>query len=119
MIMSYSVKMKNKRVLKNIEILNLLANCKKCMRTNIIKSGSKDLIASICECIDNVLSNNAKLTPQDRQILYKYKSPLRKIIKKSSLEKKKKILIQKGGFLQFLIPIAISAISSLIGDAIT
>ena len=86
------------------------------MRNNIIKTGSKELIACICECVDNVLRNNVKISPKVRQNLYKYKGALRKIIKKSSLEKKKKILVQKGGFLEYLIPIAVSAISSLIGN---
>lgn len=111
--------MSNKRVQRNLEILKVLSSCKKCMRNNIIKTGSKELIASICECIDNVLSNNAKLTADDRHNLYKYKGALRKLIKKSSLKKKKKILLQQGGFLEYLIPAAISAISSLIGNAIS
>lgn len=111
--------MSNKRVQRNFEILQVLSSCKKCMRNHIIKTGSKDLIASICECIDNVLSNNAKLTSEERQNLYKYKAVLRKLVKKSSLEKKKKLLVQKGGFLEYLIPAAISAISSLIGNAIS
>jgi len=40
-------------------------------------------------------------------------------IEKSKLRNKKEILIQKGGFLQFLIPAVISGITSIISSYIS
>jgi hypothetical protein len=108
-----------KRIENNLEILKTLSSCKKCLRTTIVQKGSKELVAAICECVDNLLNNNVPISDSDREKLHKYKGALRKLVKKSSLVKKKKILIQNGGFLQFLIPAAISALGGIISDAIT
>ena len=43
---------------------------------------------------------------------------LRKIVQKSTLKEKKKILVQHGGFLQYLIPAAITGISEIISSLI-
>ena len=104
---------------KNLEILKTISSCKKCLRTSIVHKGSKELIASICECIDNLLNKNIPVSDNDRKKMHKYRGAMRKLVQKSKLVEKKKILKQNGGFLQFLIPAAISALGGIISDAIT
>ena len=41
-----------------------------------------------------------------------------KLVQKSTLKQKKKILVQQGGFLEYLIPAAISGITSIISSFI-
>lgn len=106
------------RVKRNLHLLSSIAACKKCLRNSIIQKGSKDFIESIIECIDNLLQNNIPLSESEFEKVSKYKSTLRKLVKKSSLVDKKKLLTQRGGFLQFLLPAAVSIISSLVSDAI-
>ena len=55
----------------------------------------------------------------DFQKLKKYKTCLRKLVKKSNLASKKKILVQNGGFLQFLIPAVITGISEIVSSLIS
>ena len=105
------------RVKRNLHLLTSIASCKKCLRNTIIQKGSKDFINSIIECVDNLLRDNIKLGESEFKKVQKAKSTLRKLVKKSSLTEKKKLLIQKGGFLQYLIPAAVSVISSLISNA--
>jgi hypothetical protein len=105
------------RVKRNLHLLTSIASCKKCLRNSIIQKGSKDFINSIIECIDNLLRENIPLEESEFKKVAKSKSTLRKLVKKSSLAEKKKLLIQKGGFLQFLLPAAVSVISSLISNA--
>lgn len=106
------------RIKNNLELLKVVSKCKKNLRCDIIKKGSKDFILSICELVDNLLRNNIKLSKSEYEKMYKYKPTLRKIVKKSPLKQKKRLISQKGGFLQFLIPAAITALGSIISDVI-
>ena len=77
------------------------------------------MIKSICEAALNLLKGNIHLTDNQKQKLAKFKNTIRRLASKSNLSDKKKIIIQKGGFLEFLVPALISGITSLIGDFIT
>ena len=99
---------------KNLESLKLLSDCKKKIRNNIIKKGKRDLILSINECVVNTLNGNVKLTTDEKEKLKKFKYTLRNLLKKKSISKKKQILIQQGGFLQVLLPSAITLIGTII-----
>ena len=93
--------------------LCLLKKCNKPTHTSIIQSADKELINTICECILNCLNGNVDLSKEDKQKLYRYKTSMRDLMKKTKLplKKKKQILIQKGsGFL----PIILSAVLSLL-----
>ena len=87
------------KVKRNFESLKLISCCPKKLRNSIIKGGSKDLIETICECILNLLNGNVNLNETDKQKLEKHKTSLRNLLKRKSLKEKKKVLIQKGGFL--------------------
>ena len=80
----------------------------------MIKKGEKDRILSINECVINTLNGNITLSPKEKLKLKKFKYSLRKLLKNKSIQKKKKILIQEGGFLQILLPNAISLITTLL-----
>jgi hypothetical protein len=101
------------------DILSVLGKCKIKLRKAIIKNADKDLIDAISQCVFNLLSGNIQMNELEKKNLAKYKTTLRKIATKSSLKSKKRILVQKGGFLQFLIPAAITGISSIISSLIT
>jgi hypothetical protein len=96
---------------KQKDLLLTLAHCKKKIRTAILQNADRQLIEAICECIYNLLKGNIELKETDKENLYKYRHILRKLVKRSNLKQKKKIIIQKGGFLQYLIPAAITGIS--------
>ena len=98
----------------NLDTLKLLCDCKKKLKNSIIKKGKKDLIQAINECVLNTLNGNIDLDPKDIKKLEKFKYSLRKLIKKKSIKLKKKILLQEGGFLQVLLPSAITFIGTLI-----
>ena len=94
--------------------LKLSCDCKKKIKHNILKRGKRDLILAINECVLNTLNGNVELTKKEREKLEKFKYSLRKLLKKKSIQYKKKILLQEGGFLQVLLPSAISLIGSLL-----
>ena len=108
------------RVSKNKNYLCLLSNCKNKLRKAIVSNSNRDQIYSVCECILNVSNGNIKLKKEDFNKLRKYRKFFKKLlIRKGSLQEKKKLLIQRGGFLQFLIPAVISGISSIVAAAIS
>jgi len=87
-------------IIKQQELLKVLASSKGNMRKVILQNADKKLIAAICEIIYNLLEQNLDINTSDLEKLKKYKHTFRKLIKKSDLKTKKKILVQNGGFLQ-------------------
>jgi len=95
--------------------LQLLKVCPKKLRKNLLKKLPTTCVKAICECSLNVLKGNVPLTKHQKTCLKKHKSTLRRLAdKKSPLYTKRKLIVQKGGFLGVLIPAAISAISGLV-----
>lgn len=109
---------KFKRVIKYKKLLEILPRCNKKVFNKIIKNSKKEFIYTICECVLNVLKGNIKISKKSLEKLKEKKQILRKLLKKSNIENKKKI-IQKGGFLEILIPSIISGLASIIGSAIS
>lgn len=104
---------------KQKELLIYLGKCKAKIRKAILANADRDLIDAICQCVFNLLSGNIDLNDKEKDNLVKYKKALRAIVTRSSIKDKKKILVQQGGFLEFLIPAAISGISSIISSIIS
>jgi len=102
------------RIKNNLDLLKKLSNCNKSQRKYILQKGKKEFIFSICECVLNFINGNIKTDDETFEKLKKYKSTLRKLLEKSSLKKKKELFVQKGGFLQILLPSLITGISALI-----
>ena len=107
-----------RRIHRNIKFLHSICSCKKGVRNSAINSANRDIINTICELADNVLQDRIPLSDNDYRNLYKYRSVLRKLVQKSDLSAKKRLIIQKGGFLEFLIPAAVTAIGELISNLV-
>jgi hypothetical protein len=105
------------RVKNHINYLDILAKSNKQTRNSIIANADKELIYTVCECVINCLNGNINITPETKQKLKRNKQVLRDLVKsrKSSVKKKKEILVQHGGsFLPILLPLVIEAIKSLV-----
>ena len=110
--------MNSQRFETNKNFLCLLA--KSNLKLALINNADKEQIYSICECILNVCYGNIKLSPEDFNSLKPFKRTFNRILdRKNKLLVKKKIILQKGGFLQFLIPAVISGLASIISAVIS
>ena len=110
----------NKRFEKNRKLLEIVGECKKKLRNSIILNSDNDFILTIIECVLNIMNGNVNLNDENFKILKPYNKTFKKLIKKKiSLNNKRKIIVQKGGFLQFLIPAIISAVGSIASAIIT
>lgn len=100
---------------QQVDQLRLLKLCPQKLRKQFIEKANKQCIKTICECCLNTLNGNIPLTARQKKSLSKHKATLRKLSqRKLSLTKKRKIIIQKGGFLNVLIPSVLGVITSLI-----
>lgn len=107
------------KAIKHIDFLSLLAKAKsKKQRAKLLELANNSQISSIMECISNVNKGNVKIPPATIPKLKRYSGLVRKLYEKGSanVKSRKRILTEQGGgFLGSLIPLAVSAISSLIG----
>lgn len=103
---------------KQVRDLKLIKTCPKALRKQLLKKLPSRSVKAICECSLNVLKGNVPLSTSQKRALSKYKTTLRKIgAKKGSLFHKKKLIVQQGGFLNFLIPAALSVLTGIINGA--
>ena len=85
----------------------------KCNR--IIDEGGMELVHCICDCVYNVLQANIPVTEEEKEGLKRHRHCLRELVKRKTPDKKRKHLIQEGGFLGALIPV----LSGLVGKLFT
>lgn len=87
-------------------------------KKKLIKDCDKKLIDCFCECSKNILKGNVPLKRNQLKRLRREKKNLRTLaLKKTSLKKKRKIL-QKGGFIGAILPPVLTVLSSLLGGLI-
>ena len=109
-----------KRLAKHHNCLKFLAKSNPNLRKSVIYGANNDLVYCICECIQNVLKANVPIPYKTIKELKPYRNTLEKIInKRTSVQKKKKLLNQNGGFLPILLAPLLGIVGSLVGDVIS
>ena len=85
------------------------------LRKTLITNFKKDFVNCICECLLNVLNSNIKLSGCNTRNLKKHKTALRKVADRHiSLFGKKRLIVQRAGFLLPLLGAILPTIASLI-----
>ena len=101
---------------RNISFLRLLASSNRKRRKQLIQIASTGEIVAVCECIDNLLLGNIPLSLKNKEYFKKHKKHLRYLIQqKVPSSKKREVLQQRGGFLSFLLPLALSILTKILG----
>lgn len=107
------------RVKKNIHFLKVLHDSKPKIRKAILQNADKELIDTICECLHNILRGNVVVSPALKRKIHRQRANICQLhSKKCSLKRKKKILIQQGGFLPALLAPILGIVGSLVGGLI-
>ena len=89
-----------KRVKTNYHTLQVLKTADPKLRKAIISKCNKELVNCISECFLNVLNGNIQLPGCVTRMLQKHKAALRKVSdRRVPLSKKKKLIVQRAGFL--------------------
>lgn len=106
------------RIVRNKNFLkSLLKSRNKSQRKKLVKTATKDEITSICELCLNLKRLNSFAHPELGKSLKKYKPSIKSLLnKRLGTERKRSIIIQQGGFLPFLAPIAGTLIAGLVSQ---
>jgi hypothetical protein len=107
-----------KLVGSQIDLLKVISKSKK-YRDAILHKADKELVAAICECVHNIIKGNLPIKRKDREQLLKFRKILHKLLQKRNFKQKKKILIQHGAFLNVLVPLVVTGLSSLLSSLIS
>ena len=106
------------RIKRNIDTLRVLKKASPKLRKAIISNSDTDLVLALCEIIINVLSGTVKLQSKEKRSLSRHRTVIRKLADKSvPAREKKKLLVQRGGFLTTLLVPALTLLGTLIGNA--
>ena len=114
-------KKKEPLAIKHKEYLSLFSKAAKkpSRRNKLVDVADSGEIRAVSECIQNILEGNVPVDHKVLQQMKKYKSLLRSLAQKCyPIKQKKRILKQKGGFIGALVPLAISAATSLLPSLI-
>jgi len=104
-----------KKYLPTLRRINRLGDRAK---RGVIKYCDKHLIDCFCECSKNILKGNVPLKEPHLRRLRREKKNLRALaLKKTPLKKKRKIL-QKGGFIGALLTPVLSILGNILGGAV-
>lgn len=100
--------------------LKVLRKAKPRLRKGILKLAEKDLITCLFECSHNVLKGNIQLSKKQKQALKKHSKALRELAKrKTPVSQRRKILVQKGGFLPALLGPILAVATTLLSGLVS
>ena len=99
---------------KHASDILFLQKTRPCIRKHLITKADRSLADCLCECADNILRGNIPLTKLQKETLKRNKAGLRALTKKSVSLKKKKAILQKGGFLGSLLAPIASVVASFL-----
>jgi len=102
----------SRRVKKYLPVVKRITKlCEKAKR-DYVRKCDKEFLDCISECAKNVLKGNVALTDRKKTKLRRSRNDLRALSVKKTLRKKRGIL-QKGGFLSALLPPVLAVLSEL------
>ena len=100
---------------RNLPMLKLLCGAKPAVIKAVLKGASPDLIDALSECSLNILKGHVRLTSAQKKRLKRYRQSLRALSKKKTSAKRRKQILQKGGFVGALLK---PALGILLGSAL-
>ena len=103
--------------LKRNASLKRLHGAKPSFQKTVLKKSKDHLVKCVCGISLNVLKGTASISKQNKKRLSRHKRSLRKLIDRELSLKKKRKVIQSGGFLSALLAAAIPVLGSLFGLA--
>lgn len=103
----------SQRLRKNAGALRALSKAPNSIKKSIISSAPKDLIDTICECAYNLLKGNVSLTSDQYNKLKRYRTQLRELNRGKTSLKRKRSLLQQGGFLGAILARVVPILANL------
>ena len=105
------------RLKKHLEFLKVLQKSKGKLRKNLLKDIDNDVLKCLCDCAHNTLCGNLPLSSVHFKQLKKHKNKLRVLASKKVSLKKKKHLVQSGGFISALLAPLLTVAATLLAES--
>ena len=102
------------RTRKYLPILKQIQRLGEKAKKQFIKKCDREFIDCVRECAKNVIKGNVPLKPTQLRRLRRERSNVRVLASKKTSLKKKRRILQKGGFLGALLPPFLGVLSSLL-----
>lgn len=103
---------------KHADILRALQHFSAKERVAFFRAANAKLVRCVCECVFNVLCGNVPIHTKHKTDLKRHASILRKLVEKKNgrrnLVRKRRLIVQKGGFLPTLLIPILTALSQLL-----
>ena len=107
------------KIREHLPLLKFLQKGKPKIRKAIIEESGPDIIKVLCECAQNTINGNVKLSQAHFKKLKRYKQQLRLLADKKASVKRKKKALQTGGFLGSLLTAVLPTLAGLVGSLFT
>jgi len=104
----------SRRAFHYLPILKKIVNMDDKVRKDYLRKCDDDLIRCFSECAQNLLKARVKLTSTQLKRLTPHKHHLRSLADRRTPLKKKRRIVQRGGFVQALLVPAIATLGSLL-----
>jgi hypothetical protein len=91
----------------------MLKNSPKQVQNAVIECCDREFIECICECAHNVLKGSVPITDHQKQQLTPHRHNLRELTKKKTSTKRRKEILQEGGFLGAILTPILSVLGGL------
>ena len=108
----------NPKIKKFAPHLKTLSVAKPAMCKAMIKTADPDMINCLSECAHNILKGNVPLRIGQKQRLARHKKDLRLLSKRSTAIKRKKKILQKGGFLGGLLAPLVTSVLPAVAQGV-
>jgi hypothetical protein len=105
-----------KRLKQNMHLITSFRKLNKAQQKQIGKNIDSEQLKFVCECCMNILNKNIPLGDDLKQHLFKHREKIRTLANRKCTLKRKKKLIQTGGFLGALFTALGSAAVSYVFD---
>lgn len=103
------------KVKRHGEMLQVLSRANPAAVKAIMKTASPELVTTLCECCHNILKGNVPLTVGQKRQLRRYKHNLRELILKKTSNKRRKEILQRGGFIGALLGPIVKVLTGILG----
>jgi len=104
----------SRRVRKYMPVLKRITKLGEKAKRDYVRKCDKEFLDCISECAKNVIKGNVPLTDRQKTKLRRSRNDLRALSVKKTSSRKKRRILQKGGFLGALLPPVLAVLSSLL-----
>lgn len=101
---------------RDVAILRHIAASNRKHQRALLRRASPGVLKLIAECCLNFCRGRFRLSPAKVRKLRRHRHVIRELAKRrTSSQRRKQLILQKGGFLSLLLPGAVSLLGSLLG----